>query len=344
MQTRDWPSSRGGHVADATAVRPGDHRRADQPRRPRPRARARLAQCAAGLRGCTRRTGSACSGCTSASTSGRAGFLALGLAKASGAPVAVLTTSGTAAANLHPAVLEAWHAHQPLMHDHRQPAAFDDQHRGQPDHRPRSSVRPARPRASPPLSDQVSRIRATWRFETAPAGSRRHRGAHPAARPGAAQRRAQRAVGADRRSTGRRPGPSCRRRPRARAGRAGGAAGRPADGDHRRRRRPDRGREIAAARGRGAGSRCSPSRPATPGSARPRWRTGRLLPPSSLAEEIERVVVVRASDAVPAGRPAAGPDRRRAGRGLRVRGLGRPRAGRRPGRRRRARSTGDRRW
>ena len=44
-----------------------------------------------------------------------AGFLALGLARASGAPVAVLTTSGTAAANLHPAVLEAAHAHQPLV-------------------------------------------------------------------------------------------------------------------------------------------------------------------------------------------------------------------------------------
>ncbi len=44
-----------------------------------------------------------------------AGFLALGLAKASGAPVAVLTTSGTAAANLHPAVLEAWHSHLPLI-------------------------------------------------------------------------------------------------------------------------------------------------------------------------------------------------------------------------------------
>ncbi len=36
-----------------------------------------------------------------------AGFLALGLAKASGLPVPVVTTSGTAAANLHPAVLEA---------------------------------------------------------------------------------------------------------------------------------------------------------------------------------------------------------------------------------------------
>jgi 2-succinyl-5-enolpyruvyl-6-hydroxy-3-cyclohexene-1-carboxylate synthase len=38
-----------------------------------------------------------------------AGFLALGLARASHRPVAVVTTSGTATANLHPAVLEAAH-------------------------------------------------------------------------------------------------------------------------------------------------------------------------------------------------------------------------------------------
>ena len=39
-----------------------------------------------------------------------AGFLALGIARTSHDPVAVVTTSGTAAANLHPAVLEAAHA------------------------------------------------------------------------------------------------------------------------------------------------------------------------------------------------------------------------------------------
>ncbi|HNA99786.1 MAG TPA: thiamine pyrophosphate-binding protein, partial [Marmoricola sp.] len=39
-----------------------------------------------------------------------AGFLALGIAKTSRRPVVVVTTSGTAAANLHPAVLEAAHA------------------------------------------------------------------------------------------------------------------------------------------------------------------------------------------------------------------------------------------
>jgi 2-succinyl-5-enolpyruvyl-6-hydroxy-3-cyclohexene-1-carboxylate synthase len=45
-----------------------------------------------------------------------AGFLALGLSKAAeGAPVAVVTTSGTAVANLHPAVLEASHTGLPLI-------------------------------------------------------------------------------------------------------------------------------------------------------------------------------------------------------------------------------------
>ncbi|WP_142051569.1 2-succinyl-5-enolpyruvyl-6-hydroxy-3-cyclohexene-1-carboxylic-acid synthase [Pseudonocardia kunmingensis] len=44
-----------------------------------------------------------------------AGFLALGLALRSGRPVPVCTTSGTAVANLHPAVLEASHAGVPLV-------------------------------------------------------------------------------------------------------------------------------------------------------------------------------------------------------------------------------------
>ena len=43
-----------------------------------------------------------------------AGFLALGLAK-TGGPAAVICTSGTAVANLHPAVLEAAHAGVPLV-------------------------------------------------------------------------------------------------------------------------------------------------------------------------------------------------------------------------------------
>ena len=44
-----------------------------------------------------------------------AGYLALGLAKVSGSPVAVITTSGTAAVNLAPAVVEAFHSRVPLV-------------------------------------------------------------------------------------------------------------------------------------------------------------------------------------------------------------------------------------
>jgi 2-succinyl-5-enolpyruvyl-6-hydroxy-3-cyclohexene-1-carboxylate synthase len=44
-----------------------------------------------------------------------AGFFALGLAKATGRATAVITTSGTAVANLGPALLEARHAHVPLI-------------------------------------------------------------------------------------------------------------------------------------------------------------------------------------------------------------------------------------
>lgn len=44
-----------------------------------------------------------------------AAFFALGAAKATGRPAAVLCTSGTAAANLHPAVVEADHGRVPLL-------------------------------------------------------------------------------------------------------------------------------------------------------------------------------------------------------------------------------------
>jgi len=44
-----------------------------------------------------------------------AGFFALGLALASGRPVALVCTSGTAAANFFPAIIEAYHAHVPLL-------------------------------------------------------------------------------------------------------------------------------------------------------------------------------------------------------------------------------------
>jgi 2-succinyl-5-enolpyruvyl-6-hydroxy-3-cyclohexene-1-carboxylate synthase len=44
-----------------------------------------------------------------------AGFLALGIGKAGGGPAVVFCTSGTAVANLHPAVLEAHHSRTPLL-------------------------------------------------------------------------------------------------------------------------------------------------------------------------------------------------------------------------------------
>jgi len=44
-----------------------------------------------------------------------AGYLALGLGKVSGVPAAVITTSGTAAVNLHPAMVEADLADVPLL-------------------------------------------------------------------------------------------------------------------------------------------------------------------------------------------------------------------------------------
>src|SRR5690606_11145675 len=44
-----------------------------------------------------------------------AGFVALGLAIESRTPVLVITTSGSAVANLHPAVLEAFHSAVPLI-------------------------------------------------------------------------------------------------------------------------------------------------------------------------------------------------------------------------------------
>lgn len=44
-----------------------------------------------------------------------AGFLALGIAKASGTPAVVTCTSGSATANLHPAVTEAFHGRTPLL-------------------------------------------------------------------------------------------------------------------------------------------------------------------------------------------------------------------------------------
>ena len=104
-----------------------------------------------------------------------AGFLGLGLAKGYGAPVAVLTTSGTATANLHPAVLEAWHAHVPLIViTASRPRSVINTGANQTTDQDQLFGRHVRGFAA--LSDQVPDHR-TWRFEmarivTAATGSR----------------------------------------------------------------------------------------------------------------------------------------------------------------------------
>jgi 2-succinyl-5-enolpyruvyl-6-hydroxy-3-cyclohexene-1-carboxylate synthase len=94
-----------------------------------------------------------------------AGFLGLGLAKGSGAPAAVLTTSGTAAANLHPAVLEAWHSHVPLLViTASRPRSLINSGSNQTADQDQLFGRHVRAYAG--LSDEVLDHR-TWRFETA---------------------------------------------------------------------------------------------------------------------------------------------------------------------------------
>jgi 2-succinyl-5-enolpyruvyl-6-hydroxy-3-cyclohexene-1-carboxylate synthase len=94
-----------------------------------------------------------------------AGFLALGLAKGSGRPVAVLTTSGTAVANLHPAVLEASAAYQPLvLLTASRPRALV--HTGANQTVDQDRLFGVHIRAYAALADATADPR-TWRFETA---------------------------------------------------------------------------------------------------------------------------------------------------------------------------------
>jgi 2-succinyl-5-enolpyruvyl-6-hydroxy-3-cyclohexene-1-carboxylate synthase len=94
-----------------------------------------------------------------------AGFLALGLAKGSGRPVAVLTTSGTAVANLHPAVLEAAASFLPLvLLTASRPRALV--HTGANQTTDQDRLFGVHVRAYAALADATLDPR-TWRFETA---------------------------------------------------------------------------------------------------------------------------------------------------------------------------------
>jgi 2-succinyl-5-enolpyruvyl-6-hydroxy-3-cyclohexene-1-carboxylate synthase len=94
-----------------------------------------------------------------------AGFVALGLAKGSGRPVAVLTTSGTAVANLHPAVLEAAASFLPLvLLTASRPRALV--HTGANQTTDQDRLFGVHVRAYAALADATLDPR-TWRFETA---------------------------------------------------------------------------------------------------------------------------------------------------------------------------------
>ena len=70
-----------------------------------------------------------------------AGFFALGIAQRTGKPAVVLTTSGTAAANLHPAVAEAAEARLPLIAITRGSPARAARARRRADDRPDQALR-----------------------------------------------------------------------------------------------------------------------------------------------------------------------------------------------------------
>lgn len=216
-----------------------------------------------------------------------AGFLALGLAKGSGRPVAVLTTSGTAVANLHPAVLEAAAAHVPLvLLTASRPRALV--HTGANQTADQERIFGVHVRAYAAVTDLTDDPR-TWRFETArlvaaATGLRTHR-------PGPVQLNLE--VSEPLTPTGPAEPPSHRALVIAPIEAGGPATELPAGprtvivaGDAP----PDEGREVVAL-GATAGVPvlAEPSSNARTGAAA--LGTGRLLAASRLAEEVQRVVV-----------------------------------------------------
>ena len=92
-----------------------------------------------------------------------AGFTALGIGRATGRPALVLTTSGTAAAELHAAVVEADLAGGAPHRLHRRPAAGAPRRGCPPDHRPGPSVRRVGALVLRSRRGRPGAARATWR-------------------------------------------------------------------------------------------------------------------------------------------------------------------------------------
>ena len=192
-----------------------------------------------------------------------------------GSPAAVICTSGTAVANLHPAAARGRARRRATRRRHRRPAGPAARHRRQPDHRPGRRLRPAR---------DVRRPRSRRRVR------RPHR-PRPRRRSAAPQRPARRPAGA------RRTGGTPRR---SRAGQARPSALAPAGPtstlDPSARARSwwpgtTPARRRGSSRSRPAG-RCSPSRRSgSRARATPRSAPTGCCSAGRSADEVERVVV-----------------------------------------------------